>query len=157
MKTLKIVALLALAMVTSTIMVGCGNKDVDKSFDIDTAIETKIKKDWQVEHGYSLSAINYYGTHSGYVAFFVPGDNTVVTNVKIAGTIFRYGNDWTIWLWKDGVFSNMIDTYLQGFLTAKNIEDIGAYHIQAMKSVWLGESSDFDEWYFADDVDSIIE
>ncbi|MDR3292959.1 MAG: hypothetical protein LBT20_02520 [Clostridiales bacterium] len=120
-------------------------------------LETKIKQDWQEQFGTELT-INYYGTHNDYVVFFVPGMETVITNVKIAGTIFRGNNSWTIYLWKNGSFSNMIDAYQQGLLTAEDIEKIGFHHRETLKKSWIGSENSFNEWYFnTDDICSIIE
>jgi hypothetical protein len=136
-------------------LAACGGKN---NSGLDPSIASRIKQDWQSQFGTELSTINYYGTHDGYVAFFVAGDNTVVVDAKIAGTIFRYSNNWTIYLWKDSMFHDMIDAYQQGLLTAESIEQIGCYHVEYMKKQWSGDDESFRAWYFnSDDITSIIE
>ena len=96
-------------------------------------IEAQIKQDWQAQFDSELSIINYYGTHNGYVALFVPGNDFVVTNIEIAGTTFEYSVSWTIYLWKDSIFHDMLDAYEQGLVTAANISAIGKAHADFIK------------------------
>jgi len=120
--------MLSLVVITSVVMVGCTSNGV-----LDQTIEAQIKQDWQEQFDAALSTVNYYGTHNGYVAFFRPGENAVVTNIEVAGTLFEYGYNWTIYLWKDGSFYNMIDAYEQGLLTAADIRKIGKIHAKFVK------------------------
>lgn len=152
MKKLISNGVLMLVVLIGVVMVGCGSKGLSSK------LQTQIKQDWQTQYGSELSIINYYGTHNDYVAFFMPGANDVVTNVKVAGTIFKYGNNWTIYLWKNGSSYDMIAAYQQGLLTSDNISKIGDFHRKSMKESWVGSESSFNEWYFdSTDTSTIIE
>ena len=108
----------------------------------------RIRQDWEEQFGSELWFI-HYGTHNGYVAIFIPREENVAIDFKIAGTIFRYHNNFSIYLWKGGSFYEMIDAYLQGLITSKDISKIGESHIEMMRRRYLYESDEsFNEWYF---------
>ena len=116
--------------------------------DIDPSIEERIKQDWENQVGSKLWRFEYYGTHNGYVAFYVLGTNTVEINIKIAGTIFRHSYENTIYLWKDSSFYEMVDAYLQGLITPENISKIGEIHRNRVREIWSGDDESFNDWYF---------
>jgi hypothetical protein len=134
----------------------CGVHCLDNSpivMGIDPVIEERIKQDWQEQFDSEFSGINYFGTHNGYVAFPQFSGNTIESNIMVAGTIFRHGFENTIYLWKDGSFFEMIDSYLQGRLSAENIMAIG----RVFKWRFHGCDSSVDEWYYnMDNISTII-
>ena len=133
--------LIAVIAITMLALGGCMDKAVTNaerdsnnwSPKLDPLVEQQIVQDWNEQSCMELTKINYYGTHNGYVAFFMLGENTVVTIVEIAGTTFEYGYDWTIYLWKDDRFHEMVEAYEQGLLTAENIRAIGQIHAKFRK------------------------
>jgi hypothetical protein len=131
------------------------------SCDHDLSIEDQIKQDWEKQYGEKLLTIENYGTYNGYVVFRGREANGAVnqeyTEYKIAGTIFR-GNDLRFYLWKDGAFYELIDSYRKGRLTSADISKIGEIYVAGFKKAWVGSESSFNEWYFnSDDISLIIE
>ncbi|MDR3013694.1 MAG: hypothetical protein LBU70_10900 [Chitinispirillales bacterium] len=131
----KVLFLLSVLILLTFVVANCddntvmgGENNDNGSLKLDPVIETQIKQDWLEQFGSSLSTVNYYGTHNGYVAFFLPGADAVVVTVEIAGTIFRYGSDGTIYLWRDGSFYDMIDAYEQGLVNSENISELAEIH-----------------------------
>jgi hypothetical protein len=120
---------------------------------LDPLVEKQIKQDWYQYWLEELSLLIYYGTHNGYVAFIVSSGDLVVTNFILAGTIFRHDIDFTIYLWKDGTFHDMINAYLLGILSAADIKILGYIH----KRMRYGNCSSVDEWYYnTDDIYTTI-
>ena len=127
---------------------------------LDASIEAQIKQDWQKYlHNSPLLSVQYLGTYNSYVVFraLLETVNQIVTNFKIAGTIFK-GTDLRFYLWKDGTFYyGLGESYLQGRLTAADISTIGEIRLKAIKETWDESVSSFDEWYEwyfnSDDID----
>ena len=71
-----------------------------------------------------------YGTYDGCVPAMFSG--FVVTQahrqVEIAGSVIRYGDSNSIYVWKDGDFVLIEDAYAQGWLTAEQIATIADIH-----------------------------
>ena len=71
-----------------------------------------------------------YGTYDGCVPAMFSG--FVVTHahrqVEIAGSVIRYGDSNSIYVWKDGNFILIEDAYAQGWLTAEQIATIADIH-----------------------------
>jgi hypothetical protein len=129
------------------------------SCDHELSIEDQIKQDWQKRYGEKLLGVDIYGTYNGYVVFrgSTGIERQVESAYKIAGTIFR-GTDLTFYLWKDGAFYELIDSYRQGRLTSADISKIGEIYVTEIKKGWVGSESSFNEWYFnSDDILNITE
>jgi len=147
-------------MILSVILfTGCTNPT--KSDDIDDGtispeLVERIKKEFEEHFGYELGRFNYYGTHNGYVAFFVIYPELIYTSMKIAGTIFRYGSRMKIYLWKDSTFNEMIDAYLRGLITPEHIRKIGEFHIELRRKEWPYCDESFYEYYFNPDTIRVI-
>jgi hypothetical protein len=122
---------------------------------LDPLVEKQIIQDWLEQYPdfleqyyWEFMTIPYYGTHNGYVAFYIPGMLDVIVNFKLAGTIFRFWNNCKIYLWKDGFFFEIIDAYLLGLITSEDISLIGDYHRTILRAVWISCENSFNEWYF---------
>ncbi|MCL2140598.1 MAG: hypothetical protein FWH42_02810 [Dehalococcoidia bacterium] len=134
----------------------CSLEDAIDMPELDEEIVQRIMRDWQEQFGSTL-IVNYYGVHNGYVAFFIPGIHDVVSDIMIAGSIFRYSTEWEIYLWKEGLFYDMVGAYQQGLLTSQNVKDLSNIHRSFMRIAWLGDGKSFCEWYFRDNLINSID
>jgi hypothetical protein len=154
-----------LAVVLLLLILGCNNSPTSSNSHIcdftlptlDPLLEEQIIQDFLAywfdrygtdllkQYGWdSLTRLNYYGTHNDYVAFLWGGMNTIVINIKVAGTIFFHSNEDYIYLWKDGTFYEMVDAYLEGLLSTEDIRKIGEIH----KKKLFGCLCLVPDWYY---------
>jgi len=138
----------------------------DWSPKLDPEIEKQIIKDWLekypnflIDNEWEEMTITHCGTGEGYVAFYKPAGSVdhAITNYILAGTIFRNNVCFEVYLWKDGSFFEMVDAYLQGFITPEFISVIGENHMKYRRQAWNGDDDSFNEYYFnTEDIYTII-
>jgi len=111
--------------------------------------EDMLREDWENQRGSEFINGGYYGTHNGYAAIFRPGNATAVMTLIVGDTVFHYPYNFSIWVWKDGRFTNITDAYLYGLLNARDVKRIGYYHYQAMlkKAMERGLVESEEEFY----------
>ena len=102
-------------------------------------LEERIKEDWgseytnpEPQHNVSAVDIRYYGTYSGWVAFYIwdnyHGYPDVMVHWNIDGVIFYNYQHPEIYLWKDGEFFPVGFAYVEELITRKNLIDIAYYY-----------------------------
>ena len=134
MKRVKLIAILALVILSSTMLVACGGNG-DKICLI-SELRTQIKQDYfnqfvvPFDNSIALSDIEIekeYGTFSGFVVvrfnpvLGVPG---LIVPIKIAGVEFDYSFASRIIAWKDGQMYTIIVAHENGSLLNSDIQNI---------------------------------
>lgn len=70
----------------------------------------------------------YYGTYNGYAVLLEGGMLTALSELKVAGQVFRSNYSFSIYAYKNGELHTISEAYESGLLTADDIAAIAAKH-----------------------------
>lgn len=154
MKKIKFIAMALMLVMMPVMLTACGKGGGD----LDSKIEAQIRQDFFDQFNTQMDIFRNYGTYNNYIAFLSVGDSgavsTVITNFKLAGTIFKYSNECSFYLWKDGHLISMADAYWQGLITDEDVAEIGRHHFEYVSSQWSAEEYELlKERYFSSEED----
>ncbi|MDE6656769.1 MAG: hypothetical protein K2J85_07245 [Anaeroplasmataceae bacterium] len=96
----------------------------------------QIEEDWQKEHEGKLNYDAFLGEYNGYKILFSSSMLTAIGEGTIAGYKFIHPTLFTIYAYKDGNFSYLIDVYNEGMLEEKDIKSIHEAYLSYMKKVY---------------------
>jgi len=109
-------------------------KNGGSSVDIE-ALKEQIRQDYLQEFGQEFWYSRFYGLFNGSAVFFITGEEPVISNTVVSGVEFNYNNSWTILVWQDGTFYNLVEDIdailLGGVLTQEDIVQLGVLHAEA--------------------------
>ena len=87
---------------------------------------------WEKQHSDPIfleaGSRELYGVFNGYVVFLRGGMLPVVSEREIAGSLFTYGSTFSIYLYKDGAFTEIEDAYNSGLIDVATIKSIAEVH-----------------------------
>lgn len=102
---------------------------VELTVAIEEDIYNTIKQDYYEEYGKEFWFSRFYGFHNGAAVFFLLGMDNIEKAITISGVeLSFYNSDWTILVYKDGIFYDLEDIaviFNAGVLSQADLEAIG--------------------------------
>lgn len=103
------------------------------------------------KYGYNFVYDEYYGVYDGAEVYFQSGDMTVVKSIKVADCVFKYSNDWNIYVFKDSDVYKLEEAYQTGILSAQTVSEIAERHKQYAKANSGQSDDEFESWYYEEE------
>lgn len=135
MRKMKDCCKILVVIIVLALFAGCKEETVESSFKTLSLMQiTEIESVWSGPCPNLTSAEVYYGTHNGYIAIFFRGDVCMAETRTIAGVEISHGYPFYIYLYKDGVLTELEDAYHKGMISKAVVEAIAEYHKKPGKS-----------------------
>ena len=110
-------------------LAACQNTDAEKdSTYLSQSQKEEIEKAWLetmesdlVWYDESIGGVRCYGSENGYIFLFAHGFLAVEDSCSIANCRFRFGDQFFLYAYKNGVFHNLEDIYSEGLVSKEAI------------------------------------
>ena len=80
------------------------------------------------QYGRKFEYHSYYGKHNDYHVFLIENSESASNNFLLGNTVFRWFNNFDLMVFVNGMFLNIDDAYIQGYLSLYDLEKIGMIH-----------------------------
>ena len=133
MKKLKLIALLSLVLITSIIVVGCGNRNDNENDNgnVDYNLEYRIRNDflfYMHSQGYTdkviddVKILQIFGNFDGVVVVrFYRGAFHVITPIQVGGVELIFSDSNIAIVWYGGQFLGIQEAYDDDLLSKENL------------------------------------